>query len=60
MEHKPGKKRLVHPLFKAHERLNKRRSSQQSTPTSPERNTTSPDSPQAVSIIFLYKITSLY
>lgn len=53
LEHKFTKKRLVNPLFRGltQERFNKRRSSQQSTPTSPERNSTSPESPQPVSKI---------
>lgn len=39
------KKRLVRPLLKAQERLNIRKSDS-TTPTSPEHQTTSPDSPQ--------------
>lgn len=49
LEHKSCKKRIVNPLLKAQERFNKRQTSQQSTPTSPERNSTSPESPQSVS-----------
>lgn len=53
LENKSSKKRLVNPILKAQEKFHKRHNSQLSTPTSPERNSTSPDSPQPVSF-FIY------
>ncbi|XP_071442787.1 mitogen-activated protein kinase kinase kinase 13 isoform X2 [Hetaerina americana] len=63
--HKPYRKRIVRPLLKAQERLSRNRtpfpvaSSNHSSPTSPEKHTTSPESPQKWNVSGIPK-ASLY
>ncbi|XP_046397972.1 uncharacterized protein LOC124164614 isoform X2 [Ischnura elegans] len=63
--HKPYRKRIVRPLLKAQERLSRNRapfpvaSSNHSSPTSPEKQTTSPESPQKWNVSGIPK-ASLY